>query len=66
MPRLYEDLHGLNIGKMIGYDPEGNIKAAEAGQKIQQVKEQSGTSLAAKTTALGNQTGGNVMGFTYE
>ncbi|MBO5714437.1 MAG: hypothetical protein J6R83_03320 [Clostridia bacterium] len=65
MSRMYEDLECLSIGEFVGVNPEKWQQAAEAGQKIQQVG-QSGISLAAKTTALGNQTGGNVMGFTYE
>ena len=55
----------LNVGKYIGYDPQAFQLAATNASKIQQVRAASNNS-AAVAQALTNQTGGNIMGFTYE
>lgn len=55
----------LNVGKYLGYDPETASVALSNAQKINTAK-QTISSTAAAAQALANQTGGNIMGFTYE
>lgn len=43
----------------------GNKKALQAGKEINAARN-SGATIAATTQALANQTGGNILGFTYE
>ena len=56
----------LNVGRYLGYDPEKYALAASNAQKIQQARAQSANTVATATAALANQTGGNILGFTYE
>ncbi len=54
------------LSKLVGYNPTEFQAAAQAGGKIKSVKAESGVNVAAAAQALANQTGGNIMGFTYE
>ena len=56
----------LSIGQMVGYDQEAFAKAAKGAETIKTTKAATNANPAMVAQALANQTGGNIMGFTYE
>ena len=55
-----------NLGRYLGIDPEAFAQAAKGAETIKQTKAATNANPAAVAQALANQTGGNIMGFTYE
>lgn len=57
---------GLSIGDYVGYNPEAFAQAAKGAETIKTTKAATNANPAVVAQALANQTGGNIMGFTYE
>lgn len=55
----------MNLDNYIGLDPKLYATAVANGTKIQAAKT-TGVSSGKAVAALTNQTGGTIMGFTYE
>lgn len=56
----------LNIGKYVGVKSKEEIAAMGQTEKAINASKQRQLSAAQQAQALTNQTGGNILGFTYE